>query len=66
MDLSEISDKGYAPGVHRAEKRSLGDIFASSFLRKIENPPYNNRSSNYVAGKERRNEPTESRDARKG
>ena len=65
MDLFETRDEGYAPGVHRDRNISVGNIFAFSFLRKIENPHSNRRSSNYVAGKERRNEPTESRDARK-
>ena len=45
----------------RLWKISLGNLFASYFLWKIENPPYNHTISKYVAGKEIRTGPTESR-----
>ena len=51
MGISATRDKGYGTGVHGAAKSSVGNLFASSFLWKIVNPPSNHKNSKYIAGK---------------
>ena len=44
-------DKIYETGVRADGKSSVGKLFASYFSWKIENPPFNHRSSKYISGK---------------
>ena len=40
VDIFKMSDKRYGTGIHRVSKFSAGNLFASSFLWKAENPPH--------------------------
>ena len=58
MDIFETREERYRTEVRGIRKSSVGNIFASSFLWKIENPLSVCNRSKYFAGKERQSGPT--------
>ena len=66
MDISATRDKAYRKSVCGAGKSYVGNIFALSFLSKINNPSSNRRSSKYVDGKDIHTGPTEYHDISQG
>ena len=66
VNIFETRDERYGTGICGAGKSSAGNLFASSSIWKMKNPPSSRRRSKYVVGKEIRYGPTESSEIIKG